>query len=104
MYCVKCGKLIDDKSKFCVHCGAAINNTVADLQDQIDGSVTTWFGTGEPTLNNYPVVGDPEGDWVTDEVKDRHIGDVYYDDNTGKAYRFQINKATGIYEWETYCQ
>ena len=78
----------------------AINNAVADLQDQIDGSVTTWFGTGEPTLNNYPAVGDPEGDWVTDEVKDRHIGDVYYDDNTGKAYRFQINKATGIYEWK----
>ena len=60
--------------------------TVADiekLQNQIDGTITTYYYTGVPTLNNEPAVN-----WTTDEIKSEHIGDLYYDQTTGHSYRF----------------
>ena len=66
---------------------------IANLQDQIDGNITTWFFVGVPTLLNEPAVN-----WDTDEEKNNHLGDLYYDSNTGYAYRFAlINDA---YSWE----
>ena len=63
-----------------------------ELQDQVDGNITTWFFSGVPTLLNEPAV-----DWTTDTDKDKHLGDLYYDQNTGYAYRFQ--KANNVYSW-----
>ena len=72
-----------------------IEATLSDLQnlqDQVDGNIATWFFSGVPTLQNSPAV-----DWVTDEDKNNHLGDLYYDKDTGYAYRFTLENTT--YSW-----
>lgn len=64
----------------------------AVLQAQIDKSITTWFLTGLPTLTNNPGVT-----WTTTDDKNTHLGDLYYDNATGYAYRFMVN--TAVYSW-----
>lgn len=68
------------------------SQVIADLQNQVDGAIETWFYEGEPTLNNAPA-----SSWATDKEKDTHLGDLYYDNKTGKAYRFA--KDGSIYKW-----
>lgn len=69
------------------------NSTViSDLQNQIDGAIETWFYDGVPTLKNEPASG-----WTTDKEKKIHLGDLYYDNLTGKAYRFAKDGDT--YKW-----
>lgn len=75
-----------------------VEAAIKDLQEQIDNAITTWYHSGVPTLSNYPVVGDPEGDWDTPEKKKKHIGDLYYDKDTGHGYRFLLDGST--YKWE----
>lgn len=65
---------------------------LSDLQNQIDGAIDTWFAEGVPTLNNAPAE-----DWTTNEDKDLHLGDIYYDNATGYAYRF--TKENNTYSW-----
>uniref|UniRef100_A0AAU8MJE0 Chaperone of endosialidase n=1 Tax=Geladintestivirus 4 TaxID=3233136 RepID=A0AAU8MJE0_9CAUD len=62
-----------------------INNAqvIKDLQKQTDGAIETWFYAGIPTLNNLPA-----SDWTTTELKNVHVGDLYYDQTSGYAYRF----------------
>lgn len=62
---------------------AEIDNSLTLLQNQIDGSITTWFNFGVPSLLNYPAI-----DWATTEDKNKHLGDIYYNKQDGKAYRF----------------
>ncbi len=71
-----------------------INNSqvITDLQNQVDGAIETWFYEGVPTLSNKPA-----SDWKTDKDKDTHLGDLYYDNKTGKAYRFA--KDVNTYKW-----
>lgn len=71
-----------------------INNSqvITDLQNQVDGAIETWFYEGVPTLKNAPA-----SSWTTDKDKDTHLGDLYYDNKTGKAYRFA--KDGSIYKW-----
>lgn len=74
-----------------------INNAqvIKDLQNQVDGAIETWFYEGEPTLNNLPAV-----DWATNEIKKIHVGDLYYDQITGFAYRFtRYNDDVNPYAW-----
>lgn len=68
------------------------SQVIADLQNQVDGAIETWFYEGEPTLTNAPA-----SSWTTDKDKDIHLGDLYYDNKTGKAYRFA--KDGSIYKW-----
>ena len=78
----------------------AINSDIANLQDQIDGNITTWFFGVDPTMSNPPVAYDPnvEGSgWDTTEKKNNHLGDVYYNTSNGTAWRF-INE-NGTYSW-----
>lgn len=72
-----------------------IEATLSDLQnlqDQVDGNIATWFFSGIPTLQNSPAV-----DWTTDEDKNNHLGDLYYDKDTGYAYRFTLD--SNVYSW-----
>lgn len=71
-----------------------INNSqvITDLQNQVDGAIETWFYEGVPTLKNAPA-----SSWTTDKDKDTHLGDLYYDNKTGKAYRFA--KDGNTYKW-----
>lgn len=74
-----------------------INNSqvIKDLQSQADGAIETWFYEGEPTLKNLPAVN-----WTTNELKKVHTGDLYYDKNTGFAYRFtKYNDDINPYAW-----
>lgn len=68
------------------------SDTITDLQNQIDGAIETWFYDGVPTLSNAPANG-----WTTDTDKKTHLGDLYYDNKTGKAYRFAKEDST--YKW-----
>ena len=68
------------------------SDTIADLKNQIDGAIETWFYDGEPTLKTEPAIG-----WTTDTDKKTHLGDLYYDNKTGKAYRFAKDGST--YKW-----
>lgn len=65
----------------------------AQLQTQIDKSITTWFYAGAPTLANAPA-----SDWTDDATKNVHLGDLYYDTDTGHAYRFLLSDST--YSWQ----
>lgn len=74
-----------------------INNSqvIKDLQKQTDGAIETWFYEGVPTLDNLPAV-----DWTTEDLKKIHIGDLYYDQTTGYAYRFtKYNDDVNPYRW-----
>ena len=68
------------------------SETIIDLKNQIDGAIETWFYDGVPTLKNEPASG-----WDTDNDKKTHLGDLYYDNKTGKAYRFAKDGST--YKW-----
>ena len=65
---------------------------IGDLQNQVDGAIETWFYDGVPTLENAPAIS-----WKTDKDKEIHLGDLYYDNKTGKAYRFA--KDSNTYKW-----
>lgn len=68
------------------------SQVITDLQNQVDGAIETWFYEGVPTLTNAPA-----SSWTTDKDKDTHLGDLYYDNKTGKAYRFA--KDGNTYKW-----
>lgn len=87
-------KYIADKSldKNAVETIIKKSQTIIDLQNQIDGAIETWFYDGVPTLKNAPAIS-----WKTDNDKKTHLGDLYYDNKTGKAYRFAKDGST--YEW-----
>lgn len=70
-----------------------VTSDISDLQNQIDGNITTWFYDGVPTLSNEPTVN-----WTTDDDKNVHLGDIYYDNLTEYAYRFKV--VTTVYSWE----
>jgi len=67
------------------------NTDITNLQSQIDGNITTWFYDYEPTLINIPT-----SNWTTDEDKNNHLGDLFYNITTGYAYRFAFNIT---YQW-----
>lgn len=71
---------------------STVSGELDDLQSQIDGSIQTWFYNGVPTTSNAPA-----SDWTTDDLKNNHLGDLYYDLDTGYAYRFMVQN--GIYSW-----
>lgn len=72
-----------------------INITTKDIeniQSQVDGNITTWFFIGVPTIEN-----EPANEWLTDKDKNNHLGDLYYDQDTGYAYRFALENNN--YKW-----
>jgi len=71
----------------------ALQTLTDKILDQIDGNVTSWFYTVNPTLANAPA-----NSWTTDLIKDDHVGDLYYNTANETAYRFQ--KVSGVAGWE----
>lgn len=66
--------------------------SIEEIQNQIDGNITTWFYGGVPTLLNLPA-----SEWTTNTLKNEHLGDLYYDQDTGFAYRFSL--CDDGYQW-----
>lgn len=64
-----------------------------NMQSQIDGNITTYYYSGVPTLSNLPV-----SDWEETDYN-KHLGDLYYDKDTGYAYRFYLDSVTNVYGW-----
>ena len=70
----------------------ATTKDIEEIKNQVDGNITTWFSSGIPTLENYPA-----SEWPSETEKSNHLGDLYYDQDTGYAYRF-IQK-DGTFSW-----
>lgn len=71
---------------------SATTKHLEELQNQVDGNITTWFLNGVPTSETAPA-----NEWITEEQKINHLGDLYYDQDTGYAYRWAYINET--YEW-----
>lgn len=72
---------------------AAVTDAQMQAVEQPDGAIETWFKSGEPTLGNSPA-----SDWSTADYS-AHIGDLYYDSDTGDAYIFYQGEAEEGYYW-----
>lgn len=74
-----------------------INNTLpgllSEIQAQLDGQIEQFFETYDPTMSNAPAK-----DWTTTELKENHLGDLFYNTDTGAVYRFV--KENGTYKWQ----
>ena len=68
------------------------NADITNLQTQIDGSITTWFYEVAPADSNEPTVN-----WTTTDLKNIHLGDLYYNTITGYCYRWQVQN--NEYSW-----
>lgn len=75
----------------------SINSAMNKMQAEIDGAIETWYLPGDPTAAGF------ENPWKTEEgdsseVREKHIGDLYFDTNTGKSYRYFKDGST--YKWQ----
>lgn len=68
------------------------NSDVDNLQGQIDGAIETWFYEVDPTDENEPAVH-----WNTDDLKNVHLGDLYYNTVSGYCWRYQLQNRS--YSW-----
>lgn len=71
------------------------NENLNEVSKKVDTKITTWYYSGEPTLSNAPAE-----EWIDDNQKSEHIGDLYYDRDTGYAYRFYYDSENNVYGWE----
>lgn len=75
----------------------SINSAMNKMQAEIDGAIETWYLPGDPTATGFENPWkNEEGD--TSEVREKHIGDLYFDTNTGKSYRYFKDGST--YKWQ----
>lgn len=70
-----------------------VNGVADNLQSQIDGNITTFFYAYVPLTTNAPAT-----EWITTEIRNQHLGDLFYDTATGFSYRYQLVEA--IYSWQ----
>lgn len=71
-----------------------VDGVTKDMQDQIDSKAEQHFYAYDPTLDNEPAKS-----WTTDAEKEKHVDDLFYNTETGKAYRF-MKGDDGSYKWE----
>lgn len=64
-----------------------INNTLPgilnEMQSQLDGQIEQFFEEYDPTTSNAPAKN-----WNTTQLKDEHLGDLFYNTKTGKVFRW----------------
>ena len=63
-----------------------IKRSLSEYPSQADGNITAWFFNGIPT-SIQPLFTTPSD----------HLGDVYYDRDSGKAYEYKL--VDNDYEW-----
>lgn len=90
-----------------------INNTLPGIlngiQEQIDGVIEQWFYTTNPSpLYDKPTAeaAEPNSKWTTTEEKEKHLGDLFYNTDTGKVWRYVKKKwaaGTGARPKTSYC-
>lgn len=70
----------------------SVQDSIDNLTQQINENIIIYRGNDVPTLDNYPA-----NEWTTTELKDDHVGDLYYNTEDGKTYRFDKNGV--IFSW-----
>lgn len=74
-----------------------INNTLPgilnEMQSQLDGQIEQFFYEYDPTTSNAPAK-----DWTTTQLKEEHLGDLFYNTTTGKVFRWVKNG--NVYSWQ----
>lgn len=74
-----------------------INNTLPgilnEMQSQLDGQIEQFFYENDPTTSNAPAK-----DWTTTQLKEEHLGDLFYNTATGKVFRWVKN--VNVYSWQ----
>lgn len=74
-----------------------INAAMESMQAEIDGAIETWYMTGDPTEEGFVNPWkEEEGD--TEEIRAKHVGDLYFDTVTGMSYRYFKDGET--YKWQ----
>ena len=74
---------------------------LTNLQSQLDGQIEAWYIDGAPNTTETPNQNDPALDWTTLDLKKRHLGDLYYDINTGHSWRYLATnqEVASTYSW-----
>lgn len=85
------GRVLLDASSVFIG-SSSVEKRIEDLQNQTDGNIQSWTSSAVPSLDNYPA-----NQWLTDNEKSTHVGDIYYD-NYNHAYRFRYGE--NGYEWK----
>lgn len=74
-----------------------INNTLpgilSEIQSQLDGQIEQFFHDYDPTTSNAPA-----NTWTTTADKENHLGDLFYNTDTGKVWRWI--KSGSTYRWQ----
>lgn len=87
-------KVVGDKlSSFIDKDFADTVDRIDHIKDQVDKSFMSWFYDGEPTS-----VSAPAKDWITEDAKRLHIGDLYYDTTSGFSYEWVFKN--NAYSWQ----
>ena len=73
---------------------AVYNPKIATIEGLIDGQIDTWFYSGTPGTGSSDV---PYSEWLSPDVRDNHLDDLYYDTSKGYCYRFI--KSGSTYSW-----
>ena len=70
-----------------------INLSVSSLEQQLKRKSGNWYGNYEPTSGNNPASA-----WTTDELRQEHERDLFFNTTTGYAYQYQKNDSNE-YGW-----
>lgn len=63
-----------------------ITLSVSSLEQQLERKSGNWYGNYEPTSGNNPASA-----WTTDELRQEHERDLFFNTTTGYAYQYQKN-------------
>lgn len=70
-----------------------ITLSVSSLEQQLKRKSGNWYGNYEPTSENNPASA-----WTTDELRQEHERDLFFNTTTGYAYQYQKNDSNE-YGW-----
>ena len=68
-----------------------LQGTLEGIQGQLDGVIEQYFETVDPSPNQDAPLADPNepaSTWTTNEDKEKHAGDLYYNTESGKVWRY----------------
>lgn len=70
-----------------------LQTELQNIKDQLDGQIEQFFYAYDPTLTNVPA-----SEWTTTELKENHLGDLFYNTESGAVFRFVKDDTT--YKWQ----
>lgn len=90
-------KTLDELGRESLESKDYINNTLpgilSEIQAQLDGQIEQFFDTYDPTTTNAPA-----NTWTTAQLKEEHLGDLFYNTDNGKVFRWVKNGS--VYSWQ----